>query len=94
MLVGRVVDHQLGDHVDVALVRRVEKALEILDRAVGRIDLLVRRDVVAVVRAETGRTAAARCVDAELLDVVELLDQTVEVAEAVGVRVAELLTWT
>ena len=68
-----------------ALVRGVEERAEVLDRAVRRVDLLVRRDVVAVVleRRRIERQQPDR-VGAELLDVVELLDQSAEVAEAVA----------
>ena len=92
VLVGGVVDHQLGDDADVPLVRRVEERPKVLDRAVRRVDLLVRGDVVAVVleRRRIERQQPDR-VRAELADVVELLDQSAEVAVAVGVRVAEAL---
>ena len=49
MLVGGVVDDQLGEHADAARVRRVEEALEVVERAVDRVDRRVVGDVVAVV---------------------------------------------
>jgi hypothetical protein len=49
VLVRRVVDDQLRDDSDPELVRAIEEALEVVDRAIQRIDRLVLRDVVAVV---------------------------------------------
>ena len=61
MLVRRVVDDQLDQHLDVPLVRGVDERLEVVERAVARVDVPVVGDVVAVVlAAATGRTAAAR----------------------------------
>src|SRR5213080_1342448 len=92
MLIRRVIDDELRDDLEPALVRRVEKLLEVLDRAVRGIDGLVRRDVVAIVaqrrRIEWQEPDARR---AELLDVVQPLGQTPEVSVAIRVRVAERL---
>jgi hypothetical protein len=44
-----VVDHELRDHAEPAAVRLVEEALEVLERAVLRVDGLVLGDVVPVV---------------------------------------------
>ena len=51
MLVRGVVDHQLGDDADVALVRTGDDALEVVERAVIRMDAAVIGDVVPVVTA-------------------------------------------
>ena len=90
MLVGGVVDDQLGDDADAARVRLVDEALEVVQRAVARMDVLVVGDVVAVVaqRRRIERQQPER-VDAELLEVVELLRQAGEVADAVVVAVEE-----
>ena len=90
MLIGGVVDDQLGDDADAAPVRLVDEALEVVERAVARMDVLVVGDVVAVVaqrrRIERQQPEA---VDAEVLQVVELLRQAREVADAVVVAVEE-----
>src|SRR4051812_41583639 len=92
MLIGGVIDDELRQHLDVTRMRGLEERLEIVDRAVRWVDRLVRRDVVAVVlerrwiewqQPDAGGT--------ELLNVVELLDHTAEVAEAVAIGVAERL---
>ena len=49
MLVRGVVDDQLGDDADAAAVRLLDEAIEVRERAVARMDVLVVRDVVAVV---------------------------------------------
>ena len=60
MLIGGVVDDQLGDDADAAAVRLLDEPIEVGERAVARMDVLVVRDVVAVVSAAaTDRTAAA-----------------------------------
>src|SRR3546814_8159620 len=52
MLVGGVVDDQLGDHPEAAAVRLLHEAPEVPHGAVGGVDLAVVGDVVAVVRSE------------------------------------------
>ena len=49
MLVGGVVDDELGDDAQAALVRLAHEAAEVAHRAVGRVDAAVVGDVVAVV---------------------------------------------
>ena len=74
----------------LAPVRLVDEAIEVLQRAVARMDVLVVGDVVAVVaqRRRVERQQPQR-VDAEALEVVELLGQAGEVADAVVVAVEE-----
>ena len=92
MLVGGVVDHQLGDHADAALVRCVDEALHVVQRAVVGMHAAVVGDVVAVIQQRRGieRQQPDRA-DAELGDVVELGQQAGEVADAVVVGVEERL---
>ncbi len=90
MLVRGVIDDQLGHDPDVATMRLVEKSLEILDRPELRIDRLVLRDVVAVVPERRGvERQQPQTVDAERFDVVELVQQTDEIAEAIAIAVAK-----
>ena len=90
MLVRGVIDDQLGDDAQAAAVRLFEKALEIVEVAVDRIDGAVVGDVVAVVaqrrRIERQQPEGG---DAEVLQVVELFDQAGKVADAVAVAVHE-----
>ena len=70
----------------------VDELAEVLERAVVGMDVGVVGDVVAVVaqRRRIERQQPER-VDAQLLDVVEALRQSGEVADAVAVRVVERL---
>ena len=90
VLVGGVVQHELGDDAQVAAVRLVEEAAELAEVAVRGIDAAVVGDVVALVaqrRRVEGQQPDRR--DAEVLEVVELAGQPAEVADAVAVAVGE-----
>ena len=71
-------------------MRGIQKRLEIIQRAVVRMDGIVVGDVVAVV-AQRGREKwhEPKSVDAQVLQIIELLHQTGKVADAVVVAVAE-----
>ena len=63
---------------------------EVAQRPVGRVDLAVVGDVVAVVAQRRGiEGQQPQRGDPELLEVVELVDQAAEVADAVAVAVVE-----
>ena len=84
MLIGGVIDDQLDHHLQVALVGRIKKRLEIVQRAVAGMDVHVVGDVVAVIAQrgrKEGKQPEAR--DAQVLQVVELLNQALKVADAV-----------
>ena len=90
MLVAGVVHDEVDDHPDVALVRLVEEVVEVLDRADLGEDVGVVGDVVPAVAQRRGEERRhPQAVDAEPLEVVELLGQPLEVAGAVAVGVAE-----
>ena len=85
-----VVHDQVGDHAQAALVRLVDERAEVLDRPVVGMHAVEVGDVVAAV-AQRARVHGQQpdAVDAEPLQVVELVDQAPEVAGAVVVRVEE-----
>ena len=88
--VAGVVHDEVDDHADAALVRLVEEVVEVLDRAALGEDVGVVGDVVAAVAQRRGEERRdPQAVDAQPLQVVELLDQAPEVAGPVGVGVAE-----
>ena len=90
MLVGSVVDHEVGDDPDAAGVGGLGQRLEVGDGADRGMDLAEIGDVVAVVlqgRGVDGHEPEA--VDAQLLEVVELGSQADQVAVAVAVGVVE-----
>ena len=90
VLVGGVVQHQLGDHAQAAVVRAADELGDVAHRPVGRVDRAVVGDVVAVVAERRGveRQQPDRR-DAEVLEVVQLRDQALEVADPVAAEVAE-----
>ena len=88
--VTRVVHDEVDDHPDVALVALVEELVEVLDGPALGEDVGVVGDVVATVAQRRGEERRhPQAVDAEPLQVVELLDQALEVADAVAVGVPE-----
>ena len=90
MVGRRVVHDEVGDHAHAALVRLLDELLEVVDRPVVGMD---REEVGDVVAAVPQRRLVHRqqpdAVDAEPLQVVELVDQPAEVAAAVVVAVEE-----
>ncbi len=90
VLIGRVVDDQFGEDAQPACVRFLEQHLEVAQRPVRRVDVAIVGDVVAVVaqRRRIERQQPDR-VDAEVLNVIELLNQALEVADAVAVGIEE-----
>ncbi|MCY1446297.1 hypothetical protein D9M71_628530 [compost metagenome] len=90
MLVAGVVDDQLGDHPQAALVGLGDETAGVGHAAVVRVHGLVFGDVVAVVTAWRGiERQQPQGVDAQLGDIVELADQAGEITDAIVVRVEE-----
>ena len=90
MLVRRVIDDEVHDEPDAALVKPCDQFVEVLHRAELVHDVAIVADVVAVV--VVGRLVARRQpyrVDPERLDVVEFGDDAAKIADAVPVAVAE-----
>ena len=90
VLVAGVVHHEVDDHADVALVRLVEEVVEVLDGAGLGKDVGEVGDVVATVAQRRGEERRhPQAVDAQPVQVVELLGQSAEVADPVAVGVLE-----
>jgi hypothetical protein len=90
MRLGRVVEHQVGDHPDTPGVRLVQQVHEVLDTAELRQHGTEVTDVVTAV--PQGRRVERRqpeAVHAEPLEVVQFAGQTTQVAGAVAVGVVE-----
>ena len=90
MLVGSVIDDQLGDHANAAPVRLAQKDSEILQRAVIGMDAGVVGDIVTVVaqrRGIKGQQPERR--DAQVLEIIELFREPDKIADAVAVAVAK-----
>ena len=85
-----VVHDEVDDHADPAPVRRVEELLEVIDGADLRQDVVVVGHVVAAVAEGRGEERRhPQAVDAEPGQVVELVGEPLEVADAVAVGVVE-----
>ena len=88
VLIGCMIHNQLDHHLKASLVRRGQKLLEVLDGSVTGVDTQVVRDIVAVIlerrRKEREKPEAG---DAQVLKVIELLDQTLKVSDSVAIAV-------
>jgi hypothetical protein len=92
VLIGRVIDDELGDHLQSQPVRLVQHGAKILERTVLRMDILIVGDVVAVVLQGRGIEGhQPEGVDAQIPDIFELGCQSLEIADAVVVRIEERL---
>ncbi|MNX75929.1 hypothetical protein D3C86_1074200 [compost metagenome] len=86
----RVVEHQVRDDSQVAFLGLLHEALEVVEGPQVRVDVLVVRDVVAVVPQRRGiHGQDPDAVDPQVLDVVEPARQPDEVAQPVPVAVLE-----
>ena len=92
MLVGGVVDDQLGDDAQAPAVRLADELTEVGPRPVRRRDVVIIGDVVPVVfhRRRIERQQPHR-VDAQIANVVELFGEPCDVADAVVVGVEKRL---
>jgi hypothetical protein len=88
MLVRGVVDDEVDQHADAALLGGVGEFDEIAEGPVGRIDPVVIRDVVAVVLSRRGleRHQPDRG-DPEPVQIIEPAHQALEIAYAVRIGV-------
>lgn len=92
MLVRGVVDHELRDDPDAAVVRRRHELAEIAHGAVSRIDGGVVGDVVAIVPQGRGiERQQPHGGDAKVLKIIEFLYEAREVADAVVIGIEERL---
>src|SRR2546430_14426261 len=88
MLIGSMIDDEIDDDPDAALLAAMGEFDKIAERAVARIDAVVVRDVVAVVSA--GRRLERHQPDrgdAEPVQIVEAPQQSLEIANAIAIRV-------
>ncbi len=92
MLIGGVVDHQLGNDADATRMRMRHQVLEVFDAAVIRVHRHVLGDVVAVIAARAGiERQQPDGVHAELGDVIQLGNQPRKIADAIVVGIEERL---
>src|SRR5437870_6515106 len=92
MLIRGVVDDQLGDDPQIAAMGFPHKVLEVRHPPIGRIDVLVIGDVIAVVaqgRGIEGQQPQRR--NAEILQIIELAAQPREITASIVIGVEERL---
>src|SRR6516165_2025496 len=90
MLIGGVVDDQLGDDSQIAAVRLAHEGLEIGHPPVGWVDALVIGDVITVVTQRRGvKWQQPQRSDSEIAEIIELAAQALKIADAVVVGVKE-----
>ncbi len=88
MLIGGVIHHQLDHHLQVALVSRCQKSLEIVHRPVHRVDVHVVGNIVSIVFKrgwEEGKQPQTG--DPQILKIIQFLDQARKVTDAIAVAV-------
>src|SRR5438046_7437420 len=85
-----MIDHEFGDYAQIPLIRRINKCAKIIERAEVLVDVEIIGDVVPVVAERRGiEWQQPDGGDAELLEIIQLFNQTTEVAHPVAVAVAE-----
>ena len=90
VLVARMVHDQIHDQLHSALVQPVQHGPEGLHAAVFRRDVHVVGDIVPAVRPGRGiQRREPHAVDAQLLQIVQLLQYAPQIADPVAVAVAE-----
>ena len=88
MLVGSVIDNEVDDYADAALLAAMGELDKIAERAVARIDAVVIGDVVAVIlaRRRLKRHQPDRA-DAKTVQIVKPAQQSLEIADAVSIGI-------
>src|SRR5437870_3476554 len=87
-----MIDYQFGDNAQITRMCGVQERAEIIERPEIRIDVAIIGDVVAVI-AQRGRIEWQQPdgSDSQLLEIIQLFDQTAEVAHPVAVAIAKSL---
>ena len=90
MLIGRVVQDEVGDDADIALLGLRNQAVEIGHRAVLRVDSPVVRNVIPEIDLWRGiERRDPDGVDAEFLEIIQMLGDAIQVADSVSVCICE-----
>ena len=90
MLGGGVVEHHVQHQADAAPVRLADKLLQILHRAVARVNGTVVGHIIAVVALGRGEERRQpEIVNAQVGEVVQFRGDALQIAKAVTVRVHE-----
>ena len=90
VLVGGVVEHQLGDDPEAAAVGLFDEGAEVVERPDVGMDVGIVGDVISVVapgRRIDGQEPER--IDAQVLEVIELRGQSRKIADSVAIRIHE-----
>lgn len=90
MLVGRMIQDQVGDDADVACVGSVNEILELLQRPVVRVHAIIVGNIIAII-FERGsvKRQQLNAGDPHFLEIVQLLRGTKEIADTILVAIGE-----
>src|SRR5579864_528613 len=92
VLIRGVIDDELDDDAHMAPMRLAHELTEIAQGSVGLMDIAVVGNIIAIVAQRRGKERQQpNGGDAEILDVVEFLDQTRNVADAIAIGVVKSL---
>src|SRR5260370_3283043 len=90
MLVRCVIRHKIHDYANAVLLRFTDQAIEIRERAVERIDGGVIRNVIAEIhQGRRVHRADPDRVDGQVAKIIQLRGNSVDVANAVTIRILE-----
>ncbi|OGP14900.1 MAG: hypothetical protein A2053_06325 [Deltaproteobacteria bacterium GWA2_50_8] len=90
MLIGGVVEHQVKDHPDTALMRLCNQTVKISQGAKFGIDIRVVTDIVSEVNVRRGvKRRIPDGFDAQFSQVVQVLDHSSQVANTVAIAVGK-----
>ena len=90
MLIGGVIDHQIHHDFEPTLMRFGQQLVHIVERAEQRVDVLIVRDVIAVVvlRGLIDR-GEPQHIHAKISKVIKTRRDALKIAESIAVRVLE-----
>ena len=89
MLRGGMVQHQIRDNADPTRMTVLDQRLKIFQSSIGRIDRHVICHIVFVVCRRRTYRHEPDLVKAQILDVVQFISHTAQIADSVCVRVTE-----
>src|SRR5262245_24334570 len=88
MIVGSVIEHQVGNYSHALRMRRGEEFLEVIERPVFRQDRTIIRNIVTTVAQRRGvHRQHPQAINSQPLQIVDLLSQPAKIADPVVVRV-------
>src|SRR5688500_16710147 len=90
MLIGGVVNNQLGDDLDILFMGRIQKLLELPDVTISGIDTVVISNIVPVIPLGRGvKWQQPYGGNSQVLEIIQLFHETFKVANAIPVSVTK-----